>query len=55
MEYLHQLPSKNDCTSKHQQLSFSGVGAHHQNGVAKINIKTISQWALASMLYAAHL
>jgi hypothetical protein len=36
---------KNVCTSKHQQLTFSGVGAHHQNGFAKQNIKTILHWA----------
>ncbi len=42
-----------DCDSKSQKLSFSGVGAHHQNGVAERNIKTVSQWARASMLHAA--
>jgi hypothetical protein len=45
---------KEDCNSKKQKLTFSGVGAHHQNGVAERNIKTISQWARASMLHAAH-
>jgi hypothetical protein len=45
---------KEDCNSKGQKLTFSGVGAHHQNGVAERNIKTISQWARASMLHAAH-
>jgi transposase InsO family protein len=44
---------KADCASKSQKLSFSGVGVHHQNGVAERNIKTISQWARASMLHAA--
>ncbi len=34
---------KEDCTSKQQKLTFSGVGAHHQNGVAKRNMKTNSQ------------
>ncbi len=42
-----------DCESHSQKLSFSGVGAHHQNGIAERNIKTISQWARASMLHAA--
>ena len=45
---------KEDCDSKGQKLTFSGVGAHHQNGIAERNIKTISQWARASMLHAAH-
>jgi len=45
---------KEDCNLKKQKLTFSGVGAHHQNGVAERNIKTISQWARASMLHAAH-
>ncbi len=42
-----------DCETQSQKLSFSGVGAHHQNGVAESNIKTISQWARANMLHAA--
>jgi hypothetical protein len=42
-----------DCESQSQQISFSGVGAHHQNGIAERNIKTISQWARANMLHAA--
>jgi hypothetical protein len=45
---------KEDCTLKKQKLIFSGVGAHHQNGVAECNIKTVSQWACTSMLHAAH-
>ena len=44
---------KLDCISSSQKLSFSGVGAHHQNGVAERNIKTISQWARANMIHAA--
>jgi hypothetical protein len=28
-----------------QEFSFSRAGAHHQNGVAKKNIKTVAQWA----------
>ena len=42
-----------DCESKSQQLSFSGIGTHHQNGVAERNIKTILHWAHANMLHAA--
>ncbi len=34
---------KNDCASKHQPLTFSGVGAHDQDRVPGQNIKTISQ------------
>jgi hypothetical protein len=32
---------------------FSGVGAKHQNGIAKRNIKAIAQWARANMLHVA--
>jgi hypothetical protein len=52
---IHISCFKYDCTSKHQKLTFSGVEAHHQNRVAKQNIKTISKLAWASMLHAAHL
>ena len=45
---------KNECQQHGQKLTFSGVGAHHQNGVAERNIKTISQWARANMLHAAY-
>lgn len=45
---------KSDCVFHGQKLTFSGVGAHHQNGVAEQNIKTISQWARANMLHAAY-
>jgi hypothetical protein len=30
---------KEDCVSLDQRYSFSGVGAHHQNGIAERNIK----------------
>ena len=43
---------KSDCDGKSQTYSFSGVGAHHQNGVAERNIKTVEQWARACMLHA---
>ena len=44
---------KEDYDRQEQTYSFSGVGAHHQNGVAKQNIQTVAQWARASMLHAA--
>ncbi len=44
---------RDDCNVKSQKLTFSGVGAHHQNGVVERNIKTVSQWARANMLHAA--
>ncbi len=44
---------RDDCDANKQKLTFSGVGAHHQNGVAERNIKTISQWVRANLLHAA--
>jgi hypothetical protein len=44
---------KNHCESQQQEFSFSGVGAHHHNGVAKRNIKTVAQWAWANMFHLA--
>ena len=44
---------KSACALAHQKISFSGVGAHHQNGVAERNIKTIAQWARANLLHAS--
>ena len=35
-----------------QTVDFSGVGAHHQNGVAERAIKTISSWARAMIVHA---
>jgi hypothetical protein len=45
---------KDDCDCLHQLYTFSSVGAHHQNGVAERNIKTVAQWAWANMLHFAH-
>jgi hypothetical protein len=36
-----------------QQLTFSGVGAHHQNGVAELAISTVTQWARSMLLHQA--
>jgi hypothetical protein len=45
---------EDECDSLSQEYSFSGVGAHHRNGVAERNIKTVAQWARANMLHFAH-
>eukprot|EP00934_Nitzschia_sp_Nitz4_P006833 Nitzschia sp. Nitz4//scaffold525_size3836//2031//2952//NITZ4_009259-RA/size3836-processed-gene-0.0-mRNA-1//-1//CDS//3329553952//6823//frame0 len=34
-----------------QRISFSGVGTHHQNGVAERSIRTISDWARTMLLH----
>ncbi len=44
---------KEHCMQQHQKYSFSGIGAKHQNGISKRNIKTVTQWARANMLYVA--
>lgn len=36
-----------------QTIDFSGVGAHHQNGVAENAIKTVTNWARAMLLNQA--
>ena len=35
-----------------QSIKFSGVGAHHQNGVAERAIQTVSSWARTMLLHA---
>jgi hypothetical protein len=42
---------KNDITNKGQEITFLGVGAHHQNGVVERAIKTITAWACTMMLH----
>jgi transposase InsO family protein len=42
---------KAHCTELNQKLTFSGVGAHHQNGVAERAIQTISGMARATMIH----
>lgn len=42
---------KLDIESKQQALTLSGVGAHHQNGVAERAIRTAVSWAQAMMLH----
>lgn len=40
-----------DIESKNQTITMSGVGAHHQNGVAERAIKTITNWARAMLMH----
>jgi len=40
------------CSDVGQSLYFSGVGAHHQNGVAEREIQTITNMARANLLHA---
>eukprot|EP00934_Nitzschia_sp_Nitz4_P006171 Nitzschia sp. Nitz4//scaffold433_size7783//3146//4816//NITZ4_009149-RA/size7783-exonerate_protein2genome-gene-0.0-mRNA-1//-1//CDS//3329551824//6161//frame0 len=40
-----------DVDSLGQSISFSGVGAKHQNGVAERSIQTISNWARTMLLH----
>ena len=42
---------KNHCKSQKQTATFSGVGAHHQNGVAERGIGTITRMARANLLH----
>jgi len=44
---------KANCERQQQEQSFSGVCAHHQNGVAEGNIGTVAQWARANLPYLA--
>ncbi len=44
---------KAHCERSQRTLSFSDVGAKHQNGIAECNIKTIAHWACANMLHLA--
>ena len=40
-----------DIALQNQSLSYSGVGAHHHNGVAERGLKTVTSWALAMMMH----
>jgi transposase InsO family protein len=41
-----------DLTNHNQTISFSGTGAHHQNGVAERAIGTITRWARTMLLHS---
>jgi hypothetical protein len=43
---------KADIANQDQELTFSGVGAHHQNGVAERSIRTVTQWARTMLLHS---
>ena len=40
-----------DCEDRGQIITYSGVGAHHQNGVAERALQTVTRWARAMMLH----
>jgi transposase InsO family protein len=40
-----------DCMNKGQQISYSGVGVHHQNGVAERSIQMVTTWVRAMLLH----
>ena len=44
---------KADLERKQQSLRLSGVGAHHQNGVAERAIKTVSYLARSMLIHSA--
>ena len=43
---------KQDCVNKNQTLTFCGVGAHHQNGVAESKIKQLTLSSRTMLLHA---
>ena len=43
-----------DIHQAHQTITFCGIGAHHQNGIAKCCICDITESACTSLLHAAH-
>jgi Reverse transcriptase (RNA-dependent DNA polymerase)/GAG-pre-integrase domain len=40
-----------DLDLKDQQIDYSGVGAHHQNGVAERALQTVTKWARSALLH----
>ena len=54
---MEDLPTRlfvDDVRAGHQTITFCGVGAHHQNGVAEQRIRDITKNARTSLLHAAH-
>jgi hypothetical protein len=43
---------RNNVQQHGQTIDFSGVGAHHQNGIAERAIQTIMSWARTMMLHS---
>ena len=46
-------PWVEDCHKKHQRITYAGVGAHHQNGVAERRIRVLQDLARAQMAHAS--
>ena len=44
---------RSDLKRKKQTIRFSGVGAHHQNGVAERSIRTVSEAARSMLIHSA--
>ena len=44
---------KEDCKNKGQTISFSGSGAHQQNGIVERSNQTVVNWARTMLLHAA--
>jgi len=41
-----------DCADKRQTITFAGVNAHHQNGIAKRRIRQLQDQARSMMIFA---
>ena len=46
-------PFKADCAKQEQPIDFSGVGAHHQNGIAESGVGKVVRHARVQMIHAA--
>ena len=44
-----------DAKDKNQQISYCGVGSHHQNGIAERRIKSLGEDARAMLAHGQHL
>jgi len=45
---------KESCQTSNQGLTFAGVNAHHQNGIAERHIQELQQMARTMLLHAQH-